>query len=112
MDGETANSLPIGVAEEQYEKLPCWHRKMGDGSIVAVSETGDFSRLSPIEWNLFDKAPHRLTTGLQAELLSKFFLTRPSAKGMRRLRMSRISARHATLSGGPSLHIIVPTLRC
>lgn len=87
-------------------------RHIGQGRYVAIAKTGD--------WRLFDRddvaaldSADQGDVHLNAELLSKF-LTRSQhlGKGSELLFRSRIQAKRATISNGPSLHIIVPTLQC
>lgn len=79
---------------------------------VAVSEAGDYAFLQDHELRVLQEGsgtllPHRL-----AELKSKFFIVDAGARGMQRLLASRVATKQETILSGPSLHILVPTLRC
>lgn len=87
-------------------------RRLLSGKYVVVSEAGDFSILSSDELQLLKRNPAALTVARQAELFSKFILKRENSRGMKRLLKSRVAARNSAVTNGPSLIIIVPTLRC
>jgi His-Xaa-Ser system radical SAM maturase HxsB len=93
--------------------LPYRSRALADGFVVATAQTGDHAFFSPAEFDQFLHAPAALPLRRQAELRARFLLgdTEPSA-GVRRLIASRIAAKRETISAGPALHIIVPTLQC
>lgn len=93
--------------------MPLKHRALPRGSVVATAATGDFAIFSPEEFALLTTAPARLPLQRQADLRSRFILGAEAPSwGMRRLLASRVAARHETVTGGPALHIIVPTLQC
>jgi sulfatase maturation enzyme AslB (radical SAM superfamily) len=94
------------------ERYPFRFRRLADSSIVAVSITGDYSHLDQDELELLVDFPEKLPIRRQAELQSKYFLVRDGSSGVRRLLESRVLARHSTVSSGPSLFIVVPTLQC
>ncbi len=87
-------------------------RKLGHDLNVAVSGSGDHIFLTDAELARFSFEPQLLPLERQAELRSKFFLGSGTQTGTRRLLMSRQIAKRETVSDGPSLHIIVPTLQC
>ena len=88
-------------------------RILADGFVVTTARSGDHAFFSPAEFEQFREAPATLPLSRQAELRSRFLLGNvvPSA-GMQRLMASRIAAKRETVSMGPALHIIVPTLQC
>jgi His-Xaa-Ser system radical SAM maturase HxsB len=61
---------------------------------------------------LLRSRPKELPLDLLARLKSKFFLVSPNAAGMQALLESRLATRNETITGGVSLHVIVPTLQC
>lgn len=92
---------------------PFRSRALADGFVVATARSGDHAFFSAAEFEQFQQAPATLPLRRQAELRGRFLLgdSVPSA-GMRRLTNSRIAAKRETVSAGPALHIIVPTLQC
>jgi len=93
--------------------LPFKTRRLPDESLIAISESGDYVFLKDGELERLQTRPETLSLNRQADLLSRFFLRSNSPiPGSRRLLKSRRAARRETISGGPSLHIIVPTLQC
>lgn len=94
--------------------LPFQAREVEHDSWVAVSSAGDFVFLSPDELQLLREEPAALPLVKQAELQAKHFLRSVSspAGGLDRLLRSRQLAKRETTVGGPTLHIIVPTLQC
>lgn len=100
-----ADSLTLGTN-------PLRVRRLNGSSVVAVSQSGDHTFLDEDEVRELVRRPDALPRHRLAELKSKFFLTDPDAVGMRRLLASRIAAKQETILAGPSLHILVPTLRC
>lgn len=88
-------------------------RELSKGSFVAISQSGDHTFISFAEAEALKSNPTSLPINMQADLQSRFFLdSRHSGRGTARLLSSRKAARRATISAGPSLHIIVPTLQC
>ncbi len=86
---------------------------MPDGSVLAVSSTGDHAFLSTSELTALQHEPTTLPLNRQTELRSRFFIGAESENGgTRRLIKSRVAAKRETVNNGPSLHIIVPTLQC
>lgn len=84
-----------------------------DHSCLAISAAGDHAFLSPSELSILRDSPASIPLARQAELRSLHFLaTTASNVGSERLIKSRIAAKKETIQGGPSLHIIVPTLQC
>ena len=92
---------------------PFRSRMLSDGFVVATARSGDHAFFSPAEFEQFRQSPATLPLRRQAELRARFMMGDgvPSA-GMRRLVSSRIAAKRETVSAGPALHIIVPTLQC
>lgn len=95
------------------EVLPFRFRPLADGFVVATAQSGDHAFFSTEEFEQFRHAPSSLPLYRQAELRARFLLgnAAPSA-GIRRLITSRVAAKRETVSMGPALHIIVPTLQC
>lgn len=88
-------------------------RRLSDDVIVATADSGDHAFFSAAEFEQFNQRPSTLPLRRQAELRARFLLgSNDSAKGMRRLLASRRAAKRETVSSGPTLHIIVPTLQC
>lgn len=93
--------------------LPFRSRSLADGFVIATSRAGDHAFFSPAEFEQFRQAPATLPLRRQADLRGRFLLgDAEPPPGLRRLVASRIAAKRETVSGGPSLHIIVPTLQC
>lgn len=88
-------------------------RTLPDGCILATSVSGDHFFFSQEEYEAFLHTPKKLTLKRQAELRARFLLgeAEPSPS-LRRLIASRIAAKRETVTVGPALHIIVPTLQC
>lgn len=94
------------------EVLPFWRRPLGD-DWLAVSGSGDHVFLSGPEVETLNKGcVSELPLALQATLKSRFFTASTDTPGTRRLLNSRRAARRETVTAGPSLHILVPTLQC
>ena len=88
-------------------------RTLPDGSILAVSSTGDHAFLTSTEHDALRVDPTIVSLERQAELRARFFIGTVGAdSGSRRLARSRVAAKRETVRSGPSLHIIVPTLQC
>lgn len=87
-------------------------RHLNDAHLVAVSDSGDHAFLTPNELLALKEAPETLPRDRFAELKAKFFLREADAKGVKRLLASRLATKCETVCTGPTLHIIVPTLRC
>jgi His-Xaa-Ser system radical SAM maturase HxsB len=93
--------------------MPFQTRRLPSGSLVAVSSSSDFAFLEEEELKLLQRNPESLPLTRQADLKSRFFLrSAESQPGLQTLLHSRRRARRETVSLGPSLHIIVPTLQC
>lgn len=92
---------------------PFRSRTLADGFVLATAQSGDHAFFSPEEFERFCHAPATLSLRRQADLRARFLLgdENPSV-GIRRLIASRIAAKRETVSSGPALHIIVPTLQC
>jgi His-Xaa-Ser system radical SAM maturase HxsB len=104
-ESPTKSAYPVMV-------VPIRFRKLGAHRCVAVSPTGDFAFLTPelLSALRLGNPPHDLQ--LLAELKSKFILQTPQSVAYARLLASRLAAKTQTLTDGPALHIIVPTLKC
>jgi His-Xaa-Ser system radical SAM maturase HxsB len=88
-------------------------RTLPNSALLAISESGDHTILTGEELDKLNSNPELLPLDRQADLLSRFFLrSGTDAPGSRRLLSSRRNAKRETVQGGPSLHIIVPTLQC
>lgn len=87
-------------------------RVLRSGVVLAVSQSGDHLFLSDAEVASLRSDPTVLSLERQAALRARYFLASASAQGSDRLLVSRRAARRETISNGPSLHIIVPTLQC
>lgn len=93
--------------------LPFRRRKLSDGFVVATSDSGDHAFFSASEFIQYEQAPETLPLSRQAELRARFLLgEKELSAGARRLLASRIAAKRETVSEGPALHILVPTLQC
>lgn len=93
--------------------LPFDVRRLPDGTLVGISAAGDHVFLTQPELDALLADPARLPLSRRAELAARFFLPnhgRNTGKG--RLLHARSAARRETVTSGPSLHIIVPTLQC
>jgi len=88
-------------------------RALAPDQWVAVAATGDHAIVSDHELVCLRGKPQRLPWAAQARFKARFLLEgNASTPGSQRLRISRQAARAETLSLGPALHIIVPTLQC
>jgi His-Xaa-Ser system radical SAM maturase HxsB len=93
--------------------LPFNVRCLPDGSLVGVSESGDYAFFSQAELDALHADPANLALQRRAQLAARFFLPNHGrSTGMDRLLRARRAARRETVTSGPSLHIIVPTLQC
>lgn len=93
--------------------LPFEVRRLPDGSLLAVAESGDHAFLTDDELSLLRHEPASLPLERQAELRALFLLGSAQGNiGTRQLLTSRQAAKRETVQGGPALHIIVPTLQC
>lgn len=96
----------------QQSLYPFRFHRLDPSVVVAVSASGDFAFLPQAELECLVDAPQLLSPRRLAELRSKFFLGAPTSHGTLRLLASRLSAKKETVTSGPSLHAIVPTLQC
>ena len=88
-------------------------RRLPNKSCLAISKSGDHIFLSNDELALLSLDPQALPLNRLANLQSRFFIpTSRSDDGMLRLLDARRGAKRETVDAGPSLHIIVPTLKC
>lgn len=106
--GIAFNPGSLAIAEHFRAKIRC----ISPGSYVAISPSGDHLFLS-------EQGAARLHAGEpkdeteRAHWQSIFSIDSPSiGRGSARLLKSRLAAKRATVTGGASLHIIVPTLQC
>ena len=94
------------------ERRPFRVRSLDASTALVVSDTGDYVYLDGDHLDGLLADPSNLPRERLAELKSKFIVVDPEAKGVSRLRRSRIATKRETLLGGPSLHIVVPSLQC
>lgn len=88
-------------------------RQFAPQKYVAISKTGDWEFLDGSTLNLLADECQPLPIPLWARLLSKSLLSAPvQGQGTKLLQAARLAAKHSTVTSGPSLHIIVPTLQC
>ena len=88
-------------------------RQFKPGRYVAISAAGDWEVLDEEALRTLADPTADVPIHLTARLLSKFLIDSMSeGNGTSLLRRARLNAKHATVTGGPSLHIIVPTLQC
>jgi|SRR5450830_74949 len=93
--------------------LPFNYRRLADGVIVALSTSGDHAFLKEEELSQLLSNSIQFSLERQADLRARFFLRSDNgSQGTKRLLKSRQVAKRETIQGGPSLHIIVPTLQC
>jgi His-Xaa-Ser system radical SAM maturase HxsB len=101
--GDGKNLLVRGMRIRQFEP----------GKYVAISEVGDWELFEERALELLADQHAPLPIQLAAKLLSKFLIDSPfQDNGTALLKQARLEAKHTTVRGGPSLHIIVPTLQC
>lgn len=87
-------------------------RRLNEADTLAVSQAGDFVFLAEGEMDLLRHSPNSLPSATLAELQAKFFLRSAASSGMDRFLASRLLTKLETILSGPSLHILVTTLRC
>ena len=93
--------------------LPFDVRYLPDGAAVGISESGDHVFFSDTELDALRSDPGTIPLHRRAELAARFFLPNHGRNiGKERLLRARRAARRETVTSGPSLHIIVPTLQC
>jgi His-Xaa-Ser system radical SAM maturase HxsB len=93
--------------------LPFASRQLANDRHVAVSATGDHAFFSSSELQMLRQSPDKLPLEQLANLRARFLVGSASPNpGLNRLAASRVAAKRETISVGPSLHIIVPTLQC
>ncbi|SUD84705.1 putative radical SAM protein [Stutzerimonas stutzeri] len=92
--------------------LPFGFHRLDSDSVVAISAAGDHVYLNQSELENLVHSPESLSLVRRAELQAKFFITRPDAEGTAQLLHARIAAKKETVTSGPTLHVIVPTLQC
>lgn len=101
--GDGKDLLVRGIRIRQFEP----------GKYVAISEVGDWELLDGGALALLADQHVPLPIHVTAKLLSKFLINSPfQGKGTALLKQARLEAKRTTVRGGPSLHIIVPTLQC
>lgn len=111
------NSTPT-TASTQYSParpglLPFDVRRLPDGILVGVSESGDHVFFSQTELDALLADPASIALYRRAELAARFFIPNHGRNvGKDRLLHARRGARRETVTAGPALHIIVPTLQC
>ncbi|MFY3146511.1 radical SAM protein, partial [Achromobacter xylosoxidans] len=83
------------------------------GDWLAVSSAGDYVFLNKEQAELLAQGRvSNLPLSMQADLKARYFIASDSGTGTCRLLASRQAAKRETVTSGPSLHIIVPTLQC
>lgn len=83
------------------------------GDWLAVSSAGDYAFLNKEQAELLAQGRvSNLPLSMQADLKARYFIASDSGTGTCRLLASRQAAKRETVTSGPSLHIIVPTLQC
>lgn len=88
-------------------------RRVREGLTACLSATGDVAFVSDEELGLLQSAPEQLPSERIRELKAKHLLKSIGATpGLDRLYESRLAAKRSTLTAGPALHILVPTLQC
>jgi His-Xaa-Ser system radical SAM maturase HxsB len=93
--------------------LPFDVRPLPEGILVGISESGDHTFFSQTELDALVADPASLSLHRRAELAARFFIPNHGRNvGKDRLLHARQAARRETVTAGPSLHIIVPTLQC
>lgn len=97
----------------QAQTLPFDVRRIANGKRVAISLSGDYLFLTDDEVAALYDDPNRLPLKRKAEMAARFFLPGHGRnKGKERLLAARRATKRETVTTGPSLHIIVPTLQC
>jgi His-Xaa-Ser system radical SAM maturase HxsB len=105
---KAVHRTPSAVAEPSFNT-----RRLPNEALLAVSAAGDHTFLTDGELTSITGDVNELPIGRRAELQAKFVLPSVTgSSGTARLLKSRQAARNETISRGPSLHIIVPTLQC
>lgn len=92
--------------------LPFRFRRLNAAGGVVVSQSGDFLHVTNDELNTLVTEPLSLPTKTIAAARARFILRSERVEGQLRLLLSRMLARRETISSGPALHMIVPTLLC
>lgn len=102
------------LSGERHASLRPFHlRRLADGGLLGVSLSGDYAYFDEAELALLQADPGQLPHLRRAALGSRFFIANHGAnKGSERLLAARRAARRETVTAGPSLHILVPTLQC
>lgn len=96
----------------KHQLYPFQFHRLNRAEVVAVSVTGDYTYLTQDNLNRLIEAPDELPMEVLAEMHAKYFLGREGNHGSRRLLASRLVTKQETVTGGPTLHILVPTLQC
>jgi len=111
--GETVASpvtISCGVG---FAALPFDVRKLECDAFVGISASGDHLFLTQIEIDALITKPDKIPARRRAEMTARYFLPNHGRNvGKERLLESRRAAKRETVSTGPALHIIVPTLQC
>jgi His-Xaa-Ser system radical SAM maturase HxsB len=109
--GETGIS---SVTPSIHPALRPFHvRGLPDGTLVGVSMSGDHAYFTEAELAELLSVPEQLPHSRRAALGSRFFIANHWRNtGMDRLLAARRAARRETVTAGPTLHILVPTLQC
>jgi His-Xaa-Ser system radical SAM maturase HxsB len=94
------------------KNLPFFRFEKIGKKILITGETGKFLFLKEKDFLRFLKGKIKKTEPIYQELLSKGFLRQNLKKEKQKILLSFLSRNSNLLESGPSLHIIVPTLRC
>ncbi|MDD5005953.1 MAG: His-Xaa-Ser system radical SAM maturase HxsB [Candidatus Omnitrophica bacterium] len=102
--------MPLELKDINKEKVGFFRFKKLNGEYLLTNDMGGYCFLDPIEFDLFligkieDRSPNKYS-----ELIDKGFIRdRLDFNGL----TSKYASRNMFLGSGPSLHIVVVTLRC
>jgi His-Xaa-Ser system radical SAM maturase HxsB len=113
LDAEGELSRSDERARSQPDLLPFDVRRLPDGTLVGISGSGDHTFFSQSELDVLQASHASIAPHRRAELAARFFIPNHGRNvGKDRLLRARQAARRETVTAGPSLHIIVPTLQC
>jgi His-Xaa-Ser system radical SAM maturase HxsB len=105
--------MPIVHHRSDLGLLPFNVRPLFDGTLVGISESGDHAFFTQAELNILVADPSSVALPRRADLAARFFIANHGRNvGKERLLAARRAARRETVTAGPSLHILVPTLQC
>lgn len=104
--------MPVTQVEVGDVPAPFLTRRLADDALLAISSSGDYAFLTELEAQQLKIAPDSLPLARRAALQARFFIPATHGRGSAHLLKSRQEAKRSTVSNGPALHIIVPTLQC